>query len=289
MLRTTERARTPQRWWPGLCLIVVSVLGTLGILQHESWAFQARYIAVGKLLSVSLSLLVLWWTFWSGVPQRMRRLGLLSVFALLYGWPIFFRFEGMSGDWLPHLRFRFLPVASPVVALGRLPVDSVMNLQLQDPHDFPQWLGPTRDGVLNGPRWAPDWTNSPPVIVWRRGVGAACSGFAVAGDFAVTQEQRGDQECVVAYHLASGRELWVHADPGHYNTPTGGEGPRATPTLSLGFVYTHGALGRLNCLQLRTGRLVWTRQVIGENEQVPEWGASSSPFGDRRKGRDSWW
>ena len=99
-----------------------------------------------------------------------------------------------------------------------------------------------------------------------------------AGDFAVTQEQRGDQETVVAYHLASGRELWVHTDPGHYSTPTGGEGPRATPTLSLGFVYAHGALGRLNCLRLLTGGLVWTRQVIGRDEQVPEWGAASSPL-----------
>lgn len=278
MLKTTERADDRRRWWPGLCLMAVSALGTLGILQHEAWAFQERYIAVGKLLSLNLSLLVLWWTFWSGVPERTRKTGLLSVFALLYGWPLFIRFEGMSGDWLPHLRFRFLSVAPPVAVLGRAPVDSIVTLHPHGPHDFPQWRGPTRDGVLNGPRFVSDWTNSPPVLVWRRGVGAACSGFAIAGDFAVTQEQRGDQETVVAYHLASGRELWVHTDPGHYSTPTGGEGPRATPTLSLGFVYAHGALGRLNCLRLLTGGLVWTRQVIGRDEQVPEWGAASSPL-----------
>ncbi|HAM72309.1 MAG TPA: hypothetical protein DCM86_11755 [Verrucomicrobiales bacterium] len=273
-----EQTRVRRCWWPGLWLVAVSVLGTLGILQQEAWAFQARYIAIGKLLSVTLCLLVLWWTFWSGVPERTRKRGLFLIFALLYGWPLLFRFEGMSGDWLPHLRLRFLPVAPPVVVLGRTPPDPTQALRLDSPQDFPQWLGSARDGVLSGPRLRSDWTNDPPVVVWRRGVGAACSGFAIAGDFAVTQEQRGESECVVAYHLSSGRELWVHTDPGHYSTPTAGEGPRATPTLSSGLVYAHGALGRLNCLQLSTGASVWTRQVIGPGEQVPEWGAASSPL-----------
>ena len=94
----------------------------------------------------------------------------------------------------------------------------------------------------------PDWSRSPPREVWRRPIGAGWSGFAVAGDSAFTQEQRGDDEVVSSYGLLDGAPRWLHSDRTRYDTVIGGVGPRATPTVDDQRVYAVGAQGLLNCL-----------------------------------------
>jgi outer membrane protein assembly factor BamB len=144
---------------------------------------------------------------------------------------------------------------------------------------YPQFLGPDRNGVVRGIRLAPDWAAQPPRLVWRHPVGAAWSGFAVADGLAVTQEQRGSDEAVVAYDLHTGDVRWLHTDSERYATVVAGEGPRATPTISGGRVYTLGATGLLNALDLQTGRRIWQRHVVRENPGPdPDWGRSSSPL-----------
>ncbi len=145
--------------------------------------------------------------------------------------------------------------------------------------DYPQFLGPTRDARLPGPALDPDWASHPPEEIWRRPVGAAWSAFAIAGDRAVTQEQQGVEEQVTAYALATGEVLWRHSDTTRYETTIGGIGPRATPTLAGGRVYTLGATGLLNALDLETGRKLWSRDVLAENGAGNrEWGKSGSPL-----------
>lgn len=144
---------------------------------------------------------------------------------------------------------------------------------------YPQFLGPSRDGTLPGPRLARDWSSRPPRPLWRQPIGAAWSGFAVADGVAVTQEQRGDEEHVVAYEAATGRVLWSHADRARYATTIAGVGPRATPTIAGERVFTLGATGILNAFERRTGRRIWSRQVVDENgAKVPDWGKSCSPL-----------
>jgi outer membrane protein assembly factor BamB len=145
--------------------------------------------------------------------------------------------------------------------------------------DYPQYLGPDRNGTIRGIRLAADWTASPPRLVWRRRVGAGWSGFAVAEGLAVTQEQRGGQEMVVAYTLADGAPRWAHGDEAHFESTVAGEGPRATPTISRGRVFTLGSTGILNALDLQTGKLIWQRHVGADNDSAqPDWGRSSSPL-----------
>lgn len=147
------------------------------------------------------------------------------------------------------------------------------------PDAWPQFLGPDRNGTLSGPRLARDWTAEPPRLVWRQAIGEGWSSFAVARGLAVTQEQRGDDEMVVAYDLATGRPVWSHADPVRFEVVPGGIGPRATPAIAAGRVFTMGATGILNALDLATGQRLWTRQVVEENAvTLPEWGKSSSPL-----------
>jgi outer membrane protein assembly factor BamB len=144
---------------------------------------------------------------------------------------------------------------------------------------FPQFLGPDRTGILPGPTLATNWGARPPVILWRQPIGAAWSGFSIVGGRAFTQEQRGAEECVTCYDLATGRLLWRHADQAHYANIVAGEGPRATPTVAGGRLFTLGATGLLNCLDAATGEVLWRRDLVKDADTaVPEWGFASSPL-----------
>jgi outer membrane protein assembly factor BamB len=142
--------------------------------------------------------------------------------------------------------------------------------------DWPGFRGPRRDGVVRGVRIATDWSQSPPVEMWRRAVGPGWSSFAVDGDRFYTQEQLGEEELVSCYHLESGEPVWRHADRARFWEANGGAGPRATPTLHDGRVYTFGGTGILNALDAADGTVIWSRP--SDTGRKPYWGFSSSPL-----------
>ncbi|TAL05839.1 MAG: hypothetical protein EPO07_02935 [Verrucomicrobia bacterium] len=266
------------RWWPGLGLVALALAALAWTRLQTEWPFQQRNLLSYKIVIIAGVALLLWWTFLSRAPKRLR----LGVTFSLAGLGLLglacFHLRGMSGDLMPIIEFRWTKHRELPLAKTNAPVPA-RSTDSAAPYAFPQFLGPQRNGVFPGPALATDWEKHPPQILWRQKVGAAWSGFAIAGETAITLEQRGPEECVVAYELSGGRQLWFHADTARYQTTIAGEGPRTTPTIVSNHVFTLGASGLLNCLDLETGGLLWTRNVVHDSGgKIPQWGCASSPL-----------
>jgi outer membrane protein assembly factor BamB len=203
------------------------------------------------------------WFTRASVAQRANLLAICLV--PLFVWTSCVRCYGLDGQGRPIPGWRFSGTGLGFVGdLGR-DERGGSDPTTRPAEDYPAFRG--RDGlaVIPGVRLARDWQSKPPRLLWRRAIGGGWGGFAVAGRSAFTQEQRATQECVVCYDLGSGRERWQHADETRFSSPTAGDGPRATPAVSDGRVYSLGATGLLNCLDAETGRKQWSVDVLADN------------------------
>lgn len=124
--------------------------------------------------------------------------------------------------------------------------------------DWPQFLGPNRNGTCPGTGLASDWNASEPERKWKMKVGEGFSGPVVSSNKVLLFHRLDNQEVLQALNAADGAPIWKASHPTRYRDDFGfDEGPRATPAVASGRVYTFGAEGMLQCVNFEDGKLVW--------------------------------
>ena len=146
--------------------------------------------------------------------------------------------------------------------------------------DWPQFLGPTRDGVYTGPPLAISWPSDGPLKVWQKAVGQGLAGPVVSGERVILFHRVANEEVVEALDRQTGATRWRYKYPTAYRDDFGfDEGPRAVPVVANGRVYTFGAEGQLHAVDLATGQRVWsvdTMRRFGVRKGF--FGAAGSPL-----------
>ncbi len=270
----------------GATIIIVAVLAALvAHLLADRIDFQkANIITYVTIAVVYFTAVITYVTR----PSRARRARLaVGCLALLLPMALFalFRVDGVTGELVPRFRFRWTERPDEQLPQIEKSLSDASSLHLDaTEHDFTEFLGPGRHNHLKV-AIATDWEAHPPVLKWRRQIGAGWCGFTTRGRFAVTMEQRGPKELVTCYSIETGEPVWSHAVNTRYESAIGGIGPRATPTWDEDRVYAQGATGILRAIDGRTGKLLWQVNILKEYGITPEedvasvtWGRSGSPL-----------
>ncbi|HEX7332705.1 MAG TPA: PQQ-binding-like beta-propeller repeat protein, partial [Pyrinomonadaceae bacterium] len=298
-----SRARWLERL-AALALLAVALTGTW-FFRHDSM-YLAWFLAY--VIPVTSLAFVAWAVITRRMPDRVRHATMVATILLACGGWLLLRQDGINGDhqatfgwrWAASPEERMLaqvsnetttpapaaavaptatPAASPTASVTEVAAKSPATQPVETVAAWPGFRGPKRDGIVRGVKIDTDWSGKPPVQLWRRPVGPGWSSFAVNGDLVYTQEQRGENELVSCYKASTGQPVWTHQDAARFFESNAGAGPRATPTLSNGRVYTFGATGILNALDANNGAVLWSRNVAKEtNTETPFWGFSGSPL-----------
>ncbi|MBI4874431.1 MAG: PQQ-binding-like beta-propeller repeat protein [Acidobacteria bacterium] len=278
--------------WGGVLLMIVAVAATPRIL-HPSIAGGMMGMMFGISVIPGLSLaLVVWAVVGRSLAVGSRRVALVAAILAACGFWAFVQTEGVTGEGRLQLAWRWKktpeqqllaraggePAASPAAVPAPAAVKPPKTAARMHA-GWPGFRGPHRDGIVTGTRIKTDWAASPPVELWRRPVGPGWSSFAVGGGLLYTQEQRGEFEVVACYDAATGKPVWTHRDTARFWESNAGAGPRGTPALHDGRIYTLGATGIVNSLDAGNGAAIWTRNAASDTgAQVPGWGFASSPL-----------
>jgi outer membrane protein assembly factor BamB len=153
-------------------------------------------------------------------------------------------------------------------------------LTLAEGSDWPRLLGPDANGVSPETGLLASWPASGPPIAWQKNIGTGYSAPSIRGQQLILHHRLRQEEIVECLDAASGSPRWRYAYPTAYTDPYGyNNGPRCTPLLTSNRCYTFGAEGKLVCLDLATGKLIWQRNTA-EDWQVPQafFGVGSSPL-----------
>jgi outer membrane protein assembly factor BamB len=146
--------------------------------------------------------------------------------------------------------------------------------------DWPQFLGPNRNGTYAGPPLLETWGPSGPKVVWRKQVGQAFAGPVVVQNRVLLFHRVGNEEVLESLDAKTGAATWRYAYPTTYRDDFGfDEGPRAVPVVADGIVYTFGAQGQLHAVDLAKGTRVWSEDTM-KRFNVPKgfFGAAGSPL-----------
>lgn len=150
--------------------------------------------------------------------------------------------------------------------------------------DWPQWLGPNRDGISREKGWRTTFGADGPTMLWKTRVGVGYSSVAVSGGRLYTLGNTSDTDTLLCLSAGTGRFIWQHSYACSATAPRTFvklyPGTRSTPTVAGGRVYSFSRDGRLFCLTAADGKLLWSVDVCGKDigAKVPSWGFACSPL-----------
>lgn len=262
------------KWFPIFVLIAAGVW----------WSGNARYYTLLHVIVVlaAITAICIWWLACGSGGRRRRIATVASISLGIAALLIVFRpvYNGDMGIY--RWRLRFAKAADESLPSGA--ITTAIADVTTSPTDYPGFLGGGYWAEVKDVELEIDWLAHRPQEMWRHKIGAGWSAFAIVGDYAFTQEQRGENELVTCYQIETGAPVWIHADKARFDPADavgglGDIGPRATPTVSSGRVFAQGGTGIVNCLDARTGKVVWSHDTCGEfGVPVATWGKSGSPL-----------
>jgi outer membrane protein assembly factor BamB len=172
-------------------------------------------------------------------------------------------------------RFPSLPGRLLLAAAALLLVGS----RLAAGADWPQWRGSKQDGISTEAKWLKQWPQEGPKQLWKATIGVGLSSCSVSAGKVYTMGNSEETDTVFCFDAATGREVWKHAYPCSAKDPNGYVGPRCTPTVHNGRVYTLSRNGHFFCLDAATGKVLWSKNFAEDyGVKPPTWGYSGSPL-----------
>jgi outer membrane protein assembly factor BamB len=133
--------------------------------------------------------------------------------------------------------------------------------------DWSQWGGPHRNFTSDAKGLATTWPATGPKRLWQRGMGEGYSGIAVENGTLFTMYRKDENEIAIALDARTGKTIWEYSYAAPFSPEydmSNGPGPHATPLVNGDLVFTSGATGKLHCLNKKTGKLLWSHDLLGE-------------------------
>jgi len=259
-------------WMELIVILIWAVLKLVPSLEESGAGGAIDLLLVILVLAVAL----IWLLLLSRLRWRVRLVGL----ALMLGLVGLVKMDGHTGSFFPQFAWRWTKEsAKEIPKLTGTVAEEGTVIETEGAEYYPRFLGADMKNWVSGELLPKGWHDTKPKELWRNKIGEGWAAFSVAGKFAYTMEQRGEKETTICYELGTGNVVWVHGEDVRFEESMGDDGPRSTPTVVDGKVFSMGATGILNCLDARTGKVIWGKDVLAEvGQSVPTWAKSCSPL-----------
>ena len=165
------------RWLPAAIIVVLTILAIILLWSLDAPQRQWRVLHTVLVLMLSFLLILLWLFFFSWLRWKVRLLAFGAVVLILLLSAALFRVKGFSGDLVPLLEWRWSGKAAESL-MGSDPTAPPFPPAgggIKGGKDYPQFLGPHRNGTVQGIKLARDWSKRPPQLLWRQPIGAGWS------------------------------------------------------------------------------------------------------------------
>ena len=180
-----------------------------------------------------------------------------------------------AGNWIKQIKL-------PRLRVGLVFVCAALFVSAANAEDWPQWRGPTRDGVWTETGLVEKFAADKLEAKWRAPIGSGYSGPTVAKGKVYLMDRLTkpeEVERVLCFEEQTGKPLWTQSYPASYGRVSYPAGPRASVTIHDGRAYAIGTTGRFHCLDAESGKVHWEKDLEKLYDiQMPIWGIAGSPF-----------